>query len=105
MPRVTRGPWKSLDTRDGIAIPFNGVYRVAGADYPMPEGVSAQFDNRPIVAECANQYDARLIAHAPLLLMLCQASLTYLLLEGHLDKDQLIFELTSALALLEDIHG
>lgn len=53
----TSGPWWSLDE----GYPFDGIYRVAGLDNPMGPDVSWEKDNRPIVAECRNPGDARLI--------------------------------------------
>lgn len=61
---ASQGQWRSLDTQDDGDLPFDGIYRVSAPDNPMPDNVTEQFDNRPIVAECAKPKDARYIAAA-----------------------------------------
>lgn len=59
----TSGPWRLLDTKK--EHPFDGIYRISGKDNPLPKGVTKQFDNRPIIAECNKLEDARVISLVP----------------------------------------
>lgn len=86
MSKPTPGPWKlSEATLWGVAGPLRWV-----------EPIQDKKQASPFI-----EADAHLIAVSPELKMCCEASLVYLQLADHLDKEQLIEELKRVLAKAE----
>jgi len=91
MIKHTPGPWQfneqkqhvvDKDNNHTIAVPF----AVLRSEFlPTDQQISESLDELWM--------NAQLISAAPELLMCCEASLSYLLLEDHFDKNQLIREL------------
>lgn len=80
-----------------------GPWKVGDRHYVLPT-ITSDTDSYICLLGGENETrsgNARLIAAAPDLLRCCEASLTYLLLEEHLDKIQLIDELKRIIAKVE----
>lgn len=90
----TPGPWEIHGDSECLTINTDtqAIARLyCGNQKDAPGGLPESLVDK---TDWAN---ARLVAAAPELLMCCEATLTYLHLENHLDKDQLIIELNRVL--------
>jgi hypothetical protein len=80
----TKGPW-TIDSGEGHTHTINNVAlkrTIANVTAYKSIDIDSDFEKSALA-------NARLIASAPELLMCCEATLSYLMFEPHLDKEQL----------------